>query len=219
MTALLARLAVSSEPSDSAASDAAPPSPAVFRREGEYWTIGFGGQSLRLGDAKGLRYLARLLAEPGREILALDLVREGSGQDDGRAGSAGPDLTPGGLGDAGAHLDPEAKAAYADRLRELRLELAEAERFNDPERAARTQDEIDFLARELSRAVGLGGRDRSAASAAERARVSVTRAIRGAMTRIYRHDPGLGEHLETTIHTGTYCAYRPDARVAIRWEL
>ena len=69
-----------------------------------------------------------------------------------------------------------------------------------------------------SRAVGLGGRDRRAASASERARVSVTRAIRQAMARIGEHHPQLGEHLSRTIRTGTYCAYLPDPRAPAGWD-
>jgi hypothetical protein len=42
----------------------------VFRREGEFWTIADGGTVARLRDAKGLRYLARLLGHPGREFYA-----------------------------------------------------------------------------------------------------------------------------------------------------
>ena len=47
-----------------------------FCCEGDYWSIAFDGRTSRLRDAKGLRYLARLLAHPGREIHALDLVIE-----------------------------------------------------------------------------------------------------------------------------------------------
>jgi len=46
----------------------------VFRREGEYWTVRYNGSVARLKDAKGLRYLARLLADPGREFHAVDLA-------------------------------------------------------------------------------------------------------------------------------------------------
>jgi len=222
MTALVARITANGEQPSSPGRGspiASSSSAGLFRPEGDYWTISFDGQAFRLADAKGLHYLARLLAEPGRELLALDLVQEAGAGPAADIGVADADLSPGGLGDTGALLDGEAKAAYGERLRELRQELAEAERFNDRERAARTQDEIDFLARELSRAIGLGGRDRTAGSATERARVSATRAIRAAMTRIARHNPALAEHLETTIHTGTYCAYRPESRAAIRWEL
>ena len=45
----------------------------LFRREGEYWTVRYEGSVARLKDAKGLRYLARLLADPGREFHAADL--------------------------------------------------------------------------------------------------------------------------------------------------
>ena len=38
--------------------------------------------------------------------------------------------------DSGPALDPEAKAAYRQRLEGLREDLTEAESFNDPERAA-----------------------------------------------------------------------------------
>jgi hypothetical protein len=68
------------------------------------------------------------------------------------------------LGDAGVLLDATAKAAYRARLAELRAELEEAEGFNDPARAAKARQETEFLVAELARAVGLGGRDRRAAS-------------------------------------------------------
>ena len=53
---------------------------SVFRREGEYWSIRFGADELRMKDAKGLRYLALLLGSPGQEFLALDLATSGGAQ-------------------------------------------------------------------------------------------------------------------------------------------
>jgi hypothetical protein len=67
--------------------------------------------------------------------------------------------------------------------------------------------------------VGLGGRDRRAASSAERARVNVTRAIRAALGRIAEHSPALGRHLEATVRTGTFCSYVPDPRLPLTWQL
>jgi tetratricopeptide (TPR) repeat protein len=219
MTALERRITQQLEAAPS--TDAPPAVPieaqaATFRREGEYWSIVFGADSFRLRDAKGLRYLARLLAEPSREILALELVQAGTSP--AAVTATEPDLQPTHLGDAGAQLDEQAKQAYRARLHELQQELDEAESWHDPERAERAREEMDFIARELARAVGLGGRDRSSRSASERARLSVTRAVRNAMSRIAEHSRGMGEHLETTIHTGTYCAYRPDSRVPVRWQ-
>jgi len=185
----------------------------IFRREGDYWLVIFDGQLVRLRDMKGVQYLARLLAHPGREFHVLDLVATVQG---GRAAATdlpGQGLSPGDTGDAGEMLDPRAKEAYRRRLTEIDEDLEEARAAMDEARIAQAAGERDFLARELSRAVGLGGRDRRAGSAAERARASVTRAVRHAMGRIGGHHPGLGTHLDRTIRTGTYCVYLPDPRV------
>ena len=48
-----------------------------FVRDGDVWSITFAGETCSLTDRKGLRDLARLLAEPGREIAAQDLVATG----------------------------------------------------------------------------------------------------------------------------------------------
>ena len=119
----------------------------------------------------------------------------------------------------GPVLDPEARAAYAQRLTELREDLDQASAWNDPERAARAATEIDALTHQLAAAVGLGGRERVTSSPAERARLSVTRAIRAALSRIGEQSPALGSHLDATIRTGTFCSYLPDPRVPISWEL
>jgi tetratricopeptide (TPR) repeat protein len=187
----------------------------TFRREGDYWLVEFDGPGVRVRDTKGMQYLARLLASPGHELHVLDLA--------GAAATAPGDAPPGtdlpseGLGDSGARLDPQAKAEYRRRVEELRADIAEADSWNDPERAAQAREELEFLAQELSGAIGLGGRDRKAASASERARLSVTRAIRSAMNRLRGLDPALGAHLDATIRTGTYCVYTPDPRAPVRW--
>jgi tetratricopeptide (TPR) repeat protein len=197
---------------------------AAFRREGDYWTVVYEGSLVRIRDSKGLRYLAALLANPGREFHVIDL--EGQRQAEVTAATARSVRWSGSgelearsdLGDAGAMLDATAKAAYKARLEDLQSELSEAESFNDLARVGRAKEEIDFLTRELARAVGLGGRDRRAASHAERARLNVTRAIRAAMGNLSQANPALGQHLSSTIRTGRYCSYTPDPRAEITWE-
>jgi hypothetical protein len=75
------------------------------------------------------------------------------------------------------------------------------------------------LIRELAWVVGRGGRDRKAASHAERARLNATRAIRSAMANVSREHPTLGQHLAATIKTGRYCSYTPDPRAPVAWQL
>jgi tetratricopeptide (TPR) repeat protein len=165
----------------------------VLRREGELWLVAApGGPERRLKHSKGLGYLEALLASPGRPVHVIEL--------------AGVEhLT----GDAGAVLDPRAKHEYRQRLEDLGDALAEAERFGDAERAARARREIDALAEQLAQAVGLGGRDRRAASDVERTRVNVQRRLKDAIQRITAADPALGRYFAATVQTGTYCVYQP----------
>lgn len=201
----------------------------VLRREGEFWTASDGEAVLRLRDSKGLHYLATLLRSPDREFHVLDLVAperdRGSSHADSLGGAGERQLRNLGMHTAGDAetgeklLDAQARAAYQRRLEDLREELDEATRFNDPERAARARHEMDFLAAELARAIGLGGRGRSTASGAERARLNVTRAIKAVIRRISRGNPNLGRYLETTVRTGAFCSYRPDPRIKVTWKL
>jgi hypothetical protein len=200
-------------------------SQAVFQMEGDYWTIAYDGKTARLKDAKGFHYIAHLLGNPGQEIRALDLVtRIGGGGEEASEKASAEDLArsdtvAGDLGHAGEMLDAQAKAAYQRRLKELEEELEEAREFKDEERIAKAEDEKEALGRELKGAIGLAGRDRRSASATERARIAVTKAIRLSLNKIAENDASLGKLLSTTIKTGTVCAYVPDDRFPVSWRL
>ncbi len=188
---------------------ATPPrsSGGTFLREGDTWGLTFDERTIRVRDRKGMHYLATLLEEPRRERHVLDLA------------SASTSSTHD-SGDAGPLLDAKAKEAYRRRLVETEQDLAEAERDGDLGRAARSRDEREILARELARAFGAGGRARPGpGSAAERARVAVTRAIRQAIVAIGEYHPALAAHLENSIKTGTFCSYALDPQSGIRWTV
>jgi predicted ATPase/class 3 adenylate cyclase len=182
-------------------------------REGDHWALRFHGREARLSHAKGLSHLATLLEHPGAEIHVLELVAVIE-RATAPAGASRAELTADDAAGAGAGLDEQAKAAYRTRVEELRGELEQARDWADDERAAQAQEELDFVAREMARAVGLGGRDRPTASPAERARQSVGRAVRKAVGRIAAALPELGAHLERTVSTGAFCSYRPDPEPA-----
>ncbi len=175
---------------------------ASLRCDGETWAITFpGSQPARLRDSKGVRYLALLLARPGVEVHVLDLV-------DGADTGAGDEVA-----------DTAARRAYRERVRELQDDLDDAERDGDSERAARLTAERDVVVDELARALGLGGRARVATSAAERARVNVTKLLRQTVQRVAAVDPVAGGHLDAALRTGMFCAYVPDPAVGVRWEV
>jgi tetratricopeptide (TPR) repeat protein len=176
-------------------------SPVTLLLEGEYFSVRYRAATFRLKDSLGLRYLSRLIEAQGRELHVLELVRERSGGSD-----AGELLDQ---GDAGELLDETARKRYRKRLEDLEDTVAEAESFGDRARAERAREEIEALARELGRAVGLGGRVRKAGAAGERARSAVQRRIRHAVERIGSHHPELAAFLERSVRTGNYCSFVP----------
>jgi tetratricopeptide (TPR) repeat protein len=183
---------------------------ATLARDGRWWTAAHGGTSVRLQDTKGLRYLAELVRRPGAEQHALDLVDRVEG-----VAAAGPDRRA--LGDAGAQLDGPARAAYRERIEELRAAADEAIAEGRLEAAEAIDVELDQLVQQLAQAFGLGGRERRAASAAERARLNVTRALRSALAKLSEALPQAGATLDRRIRTGLYCAYEPDPDDGVHW--
>lgn len=183
---------------------------ACLQRDGDYWTIRHGATTARLRDSKGLRYLAELVAHPGVERHVFDLVDLVEGISD-----SGIDRRR--LGDAGELLDATAKTAYRRQLECLRAQMDDADACGNEERSWQVQAEIDALVAELSRGMGLGGRDRRASSAAERARLNVTRALRAAIRRIEEAQQTLGRHLDRFVSTGIFCIYTPPADSDVRW--
>lgn len=183
----------------------------VFRHEGEYWTLAYRGRTARLRDTKGLSYIARLLAEPGRDLHVRDLAAIGQPGDTRRVSEAWC-----AEGDLGTILDARATAQYKEWLTDARQELDEATAAGDLGQAARLQHEIETITEQLTAAYGLGGRPRTAGDPGERVRKAVTNQIRRALDRIRAAHPELGRHLTNALRTGFACAYRPEQPVAWR---
>jgi class 3 adenylate cyclase len=181
----------------------------LFRRDGEYWTVGHRGLVVTLRDTKGLRDLGRLLAEPGREFHVLDLIAAGTGARSippSQAAEAG--LASEGWGEP--VIDQAARAHYKRRISELEAELEETQERGDGEANAAAHEELDALVKELTAAYGLAGRPRRSPDPVERARKAASRRLRSAMSRIARAHPRLGQHLAASIRTGVFCSYEPE---------
>jgi hypothetical protein len=194
----------------------------IFKREGDYWTIVFDGKTIRLKHAKGLSMIVWLLRHPRCEFLALTLERLA-------AGGLAPDAeltdarfarelpTRSEVDDSGPLLDPQARADYQQRLKELHEDLEEAKSFNDIGKVSQIEEEIDFLESELCRSIGLGGRTRKWPSETERSRVNVTNAVRSVLAKLRKENPELARYLSNTIKTGRFCSFEPDPLVPFNW--
>jgi tetratricopeptide (TPR) repeat protein len=215
MPALREKVAAELAPASATAPAKAQEAPAKTNRfalEGEYWAITFADETVRLRDSKGMRILSVLLASPGRPQPSLDLERIGESGDAATVRAVASS-------DAGDVLDDEARRQYRARIADLRLSIDDAASNGQSDRAGALQEELDFITHELSRGMGLGGRSRRAGSAAERARINVTRAVKTAMQRIADGSPALAAHLEATVRTGSACVYVPDPRAPIEWSV
>jgi hypothetical protein len=181
------------------------PALAALARTADYWMLSYDGRTHALRARRGLVYLARLLAEPERELHALELSGSHFGAPPGEAL-----LAP---------LDATARAAYRARMDALREAADYAEATGNDARAAQARVELDVIARELAHALGLGGRNRNAPTAADRARAAVTLAIRRGIEVIRQVEPVLGGHFDTAVRTGLFCSYCPDPCAGLSWRI
>ncbi|MFD0687807.1 hypothetical protein [Actinomadura fibrosa] len=168
----------------------------VCERQGRRWSLALGHRAALVGDSVGMRHLAVLIGNPGREIPAISLA-------------TGPAAAPGDAASVQPVLDEEAKRRYKRRLAELEAEIEEHEAAGRFERAEAVGAERDWLIAELASASGLGGRTRRFTDSEERARIAVGKAIRRALKHVADADAAIGAELRATIQTGTLCSYRP----------
>jgi class 3 adenylate cyclase len=186
----------------------------VLRRDGEYWTVAYDGMVVTLRDSKGLRDIRRLLESPQREFHVLDLIAEAAPSD--RSVSPSESLEVGLRIDRGNDepvIDDATRAAYRRRLSDLEREIADAQSEGNVAAATTAREEYDSVLEQLTTAYGLGGKARRTPDHIERARKTVARRIRDAVSRIERSHPGLGRHLSASLHTGVFCSYQPEHSV------
>ena len=166
------------------------------------WLVGHSGTTTAVPTRKGMAHLHALLSRPGSGIDAFTL--------------AGGAVAEGYLG---PRADAPALAAYRRRLRQLDNELDAADARGDSTGAQTLVAERTALLAEVSAATGLGGRARHIGGNAERARVTVRKAISTAIEVITAADPVVGRHLAAQVRTGFTCSYQPDADQPSAWDL
>jgi len=201
---------------------------SVFRKEAQFWVLTYQGRTIRLKDARGLQYIARLLASPGQCFHVSQVVQlENTHQPYDSVPRVNPEadgltehsLRSYGLGDAGEILDPRAKAEYRGRLRDLSKELEEARKNHDLAQIPRLQEEYDSIEEQLRAALTPLGQPRKAADSLERMRKAVAICIKRSLDSIKEHHSELGQHLSRSLRTGTLCSYSPESACDWRLEL
>ena len=114
-------------------------------------------------------------------------------------------------------LDARAREELRARLLALRVEIDRADARGDSRRSNRLAEEFDQITRELSNVFGFGNVSRQFATPTERARTSVQKAIRRALTRVGEQAPDVANKLGRAIHTGAYCRFEPADDLPSKW--
>lgn len=169
-------------------------SPPGFFRDGDGWTIEFGGRRVVVKNCLGMGYIQSLLAKPGVPIPATEL----DGLEPGMASSEQPVID-------------------AQELRETRNRLGEIDEELREHGGPLTSEERDQLAREKTNLLGnlsataSGQRVRTTKSPQSAARERVRSAIRRALDAIGKQHETLLQHLKASQigSGGAARCYRP----------
>jgi hypothetical protein len=151
------------------------------------WDFVLGEHRVRVGHMRGMGYLAVLLANPDREIRAVELAN----------------------GPSEPVLDDAARREYRQRLTELAERIDRHELAGDPDKADQVRHERSSLIAELAAAAGPVRSPLVPHGDDDRVRIAVGKAIRRALDRITAANPFVGQHLRLAVHTGAYCSYQP----------
>ena len=158
------------------------------------WTVRLGDRAAVVPHCVGMDYLTQLVAHPGVEISAVALASDHALTCRGRP--------------AEPVLDARAAAEYRRRIEELHQRGRRRRRVRRPRAGVAGPARARCAARRAARGQRARRAARPFADDAERARVSVHKAIKRALGMIADADRALGEHLAARIVTGMRCAYR-----------
>ncbi len=194
----------------------------TFRKEGDFWTICYQGQVVYMADKGGWRYIAHLLRHEGQDIHALALEAAVRGNPDTAIDEHHRRMGADGLGAYGlsvARIDGRAARSEGDRteyqrrqaqIKEHEEELAQAQANNDLEMAAGLEETIQLFKDNLTATFNKYGEERDPSSPTEKARKTISVAIKRSFKAIEGEHVALHKHLTRAIRTGTFFSYSPD---------
>lgn len=168
-----------------------------MRTRGDLCEIEFDGRTISVRMSKGVSDIVRLVEAGGREVHCTEL-----------AGVAVEQSA------TGAVIDARARREYEERIRELQVDIDEAETRSDFARVYTLQVEFDAIVDHLTASLGRGHRTRQGTDNTERARSAVAHRVRSTIRQLAKVHPSLGRHFGHSINTGGYCSYRPETPVA-----
>lgn len=170
--------------------------------EGATWRMIFEGKETTVPDSKGIRYLAQLLANPGKSFTALELAHPEAAQE--RFVQSDLEAT-----------DTHSLREYKRHLQRIEEDLEEARAYGREDDILRLEDEKDAILKHLSGVAATDGKPRLSGEK-EKARKSVSAALRRALSSISGQSQDAFLFLNANLSFGSRFSY---GSVDCRWEV
>lgn len=201
-----------------------------FVKEAATWAISFDDETCRLRLMNGLDYIALLLQNPGKPIRAGDLLTLAGGISTGAFGDRASvswnddhsaernddqDLCYRDQSDFGPHemIDDKTRREVERELSDTEREIVYFQDSRDMEKVARLQERFADLQLYLRGGLNIYRRPRVFSNNNEKARTSITNALKRAYAGIRAQAPKTAMYLKSNISTGSEFVYR-DASMA-----
>ncbi|PLY12830.1 MAG: hypothetical protein C0631_15890 [Sedimenticola sp.] len=194
---------------------------------GDHWDITYEGNSRTFKNTLGMRYIAWLIENQGKEVFVTDLYYAINPLE---AGTTDPvhskmsskelealNLSVGIFDNPEEILTPEEKARFNAEITKIKDRIEDAEELGDIETKEKYESQLEEISHYIATQTGLGGKSRKTPNSIEKIRISVTKRIKGDLKKIINFIPDLGHHLDKAIQTGTALQYTPHPHVS--WYL
>ncbi len=191
----------------------------LFKKGVDHWTIVYDGVPVDppLKSTKGLEYIAFLLAHPGEQTYALQIIQHVNGSfaepnliyaamSEGQRNEE--NLYIQSLGDDGIPVDQSDTPICKERMNAALVKLAQAELTKVNIAIKEARFELKSAQKELNKRIDKNDRPRKTGSSLEKARYTVTKGIDVVMKKLKKQAHPLYDHL-LHIKTGTKCIYDP----------
>lgn len=211
----------------------------IWHKEGTIWSVTYENKTKPFHDLKGMRYMAQLLAKPGKSISAAELMETSKKRPTGPKTDISNGIDPelienigkmsdeqldeqqlsrGGLSSAGDITDKDTIRDVKERILELEDSLGIAKDTRDSDRESIIREELNKLKKYLAGGVNIRGELRKDKDSDERIMKAVSRCIKYSCSVIKDEHPSLGHHLDISIkRRGHHFRYGPDR--PIKWDV
>ena len=200
----------------------------VFRKDGDFFTLTFEGETTTLNNTKGMRYISYLLGKPDQSYHVSELRAIIEGREEPKS-SIYRKMAIEGLAEEGLNvlksdtidtaLDPQAITDYKERLHELASERSKAEEEGNSVKLDQINSETEAIEKQLRNDVDPAGKGRKTTPKAKQDQKYVNTNITRAKNKIRVKLEPLWHHIHKYIRPGGNWSLSYSPPESLNWEI